>query len=93
MALVHGVVRRARVRWLMGSSVSDVSFSVVFFVSVSGMLSTLGSELGGVCMTCTLGASKGGGGRGVVGLLTNFSVGFFSFPVGSLGGSVEDLFC
>ena len=38
----HGVVQRDRVRWAMGSSVSSVSFSVVFLVSVGGMMSTLG---------------------------------------------------
>ena len=40
----YGVVRRACVRWVMGLSVSYVSFSIVFLVSVSGMISTLGDE-------------------------------------------------
>ena len=89
VALGHGVVQRARVRWSMGSSVSAVSFSVVFLVSVGGMMSTLGYELGGFCMACTLEACAGEGGRGVVGLLTTCIVGFvFPFPVGSLGSSM-----
>ena len=44
VALGHGVVQRARVRWAMGLSMSAVSFSVVFLVSVSGMMPTLGAE-------------------------------------------------
>ena len=47
----------------------------------------------GVCIACTLGACVGGGGRGVVGLLTTCIVGFVCiFLVGSLGGSMGDLF-
>ena len=88
------MVRRARVQWEMGLYVSYVSFSVVFLVSISGMMSTLGYELVGVCMTCTLGDGTGEGGRGVVGLLTTCIVGFVcAFPVGLLGGSMGDLFC
>ena len=41
VALGHGVVRRACVRWAMGSS---VSFYVVFLVSVGNIMSTLGDE-------------------------------------------------
>ena len=90
----HGVVRHACVLWSMGSSVSSVSFSVVFLVSVGGMMSTLGDELVGFCITCTLGACMGGGGRGVVCLLTTFIFGFVRyFPVGSLGGSMGALLC
>ena len=44
VALGHGVVRHAHVRWEMGLSMSAVSFSVVFLVSVSGMMPTLGAE-------------------------------------------------
>ena len=40
----HGVGWRARVQWVMGSSVSSVSFSVVLLVSVGGMMSTIGDE-------------------------------------------------
>ena len=40
----HGVVRRARVRWAMGSSVSAVSFSIVFLVSIGGIMYILGAE-------------------------------------------------
>ena len=54
------MVRRARVRWAMGSS---VSVSLLFLVSGGGMMSTLGAELGGVFMTCTLGDCAGEGGR------------------------------
>ena len=62
-------------------------------VSVGGMMSTLGDELVGVCMTCTLGDGTGEGGRGVVGLLTTCIVGFVCiFLVGSLGGSMGALF-
>ena len=57
---VAGMVRRARVRWVMGLS---VLVSVLFVVSGTGKMSTLGYELGGVCMTCTLGACAGEGGR------------------------------
>ena len=38
---VAGVVRRARVRWVMGSS---VLVSVILVVSGGGIMSTLGSE-------------------------------------------------
>ena len=41
---VAGMVRRARVRWVMGSS---VLVSVLFIVSGGGKMSTLGYELGG----------------------------------------------
>ena len=83
------MVRHARVRWAM---VSSVSFSVLFLVSVGGIMSTLGDELVGVCMTCTLGACMGEDGRGVVGLLTTCIVGFVcAFPVGSLGVSMGAL--
>ena len=62
----------------MGSS---VSFYVLFLVSVGGMMSTLGDEVVGVCMNCTLGVCVGEDGRGVVGfvigLLTNCIVSFF----------------
>ena len=45
-------------------------------------------------MTCNLGACAGGCGRGFVGILTTCIFGFgFSFPVGSLGGSMGDFFC
>ena len=44
VALGHGVVRRARVRWAMGSSVSAVSFSIVFLVSIGGIMYILGAE-------------------------------------------------
>ena len=44
-------------------------------------------------MTCILGDCMGEGGRGVVDLLTNCIVDFFSFPVGSLGGLMGALFC
>ena len=57
---VAGMVRRARVRWVMGSS---VLVSVLFVVYGGGKMSTLGYELGGVCMICTLGACAGEGGR------------------------------
>ena len=88
----HGVGRRARVKWAMSLSVSSVSFFVVFLVSVGGMMSTLGDELVGFFITCTLGACMGGGGRGVVCLLTTFIFGFVRyFPVGSLGGSMGAL--
>ena len=44
-------------------------------------------------MTCNLGACAGGCGRGFVGILTTCIFGFgFSFPVGSLGGSMGDFF-
>ena len=43
----HGVAQHARVRWAMGYS---MSFSVLFLVSVGGIMSTLGDELVGVCM-------------------------------------------
>ena len=62
----HVVDRRARVQWAMGSS---VLFSVLLLVSVGGILSTLGDELVGVCINCTLGACSVEGGRGVVGFL------------------------
>ena len=84
------MVRRARVRSAMGSS---VSFSVVFLVSVGGVMSTLGDELVGFCMNCTLGACTGEDGRGVVGLMTTCIVRFVcAFPVGSLGVSMGALF-
>ena len=38
---VAGVIRRARVRWVMGSS---VSVSVLFLISGGSMMSTLGAE-------------------------------------------------
>ena len=44
VALGHGVVQCARVRWAMDSSVSAVSFYVVLLVSVNGMMSPLGDE-------------------------------------------------
>ena len=44
VALGHGVVRRDPVQWVIGLSVSSVSFSIVFLVSISGMISTLGAE-------------------------------------------------
>ena len=51
-------------RWVMGSSVSAVPASVLFLlVYVGGMMSNLGSERGGVFMTCNLGASAGEDGR------------------------------
>ena len=89
----HGVARRACVRWAMGSS---MSFSVLFLVSVGDIMSTLGDESVGVCMSCTLGACAGGDFRGVagflIGLLTNCIVGFVcAFPVGSLGRSMGAL--
>ena len=78
MAQVHGVDRRARVRWVMGSS---LLFSVLFLVSVVCIISTLGDYLVGVCMICTLGSCVGGDGKVVVGfvigILTNYIVGFF----------------
>ena len=40
----HGLVRRDSVWWEMGSSVLSVSFYVALFVSVGGMMSTLGDE-------------------------------------------------
>ena len=55
----HSMVRRACVGWAMGSSVSTVSFSVVFLVFVGSMMSTHGDEFVGVCMTFTLGACEG----------------------------------
>ena len=64
MAQGHGVARRARVWWAMGSS---MSFSVLFLVSVGGIMSTLGDELVAVCMNFTLGACMGEECRGVVG--------------------------
>ena len=57
---VSGVVRSAHVRWAMGSS---VLVSVLLVVSSGSMMSTLGAELGVVCMDFTLGACAGGGGR------------------------------
>ena len=61
---VAGVIRRARVRWAMGSSVSAVPVSILFLViSVGGMMSNLGAERGGVFMTCNLGACAGEDGR------------------------------
>ena len=85
------MVRRACVRWAMGS---PLSFYVVFFVSVGGMMSTLGDELVGVCMSYTLGSCTGKNGRGVVGLLTTCIVGFVcALPVGSLFGSMLALLC
>ena len=84
------MVQRARVRWAMGSS---VSFSVVFLVSVGGMMSTLGDELVGVCMNCTLVYCRVEEGRGVVCLMTTCIIGFVcAFPVGSLVGSMGALF-
>ena len=53
---VAGIVQLAHVWWEMGLS---VLISVIFVVSSGGMMSTLGSELGGVCMTFTLGACAG----------------------------------
>ena len=77
----------------MGSS---MSFSVLFLVSVGGIMYTLGYELVGVCMNCTLGACVGEDGRRVdgfvIGLLTNCILGFVcTFPVSSLGVSMEAL--
>ena len=51
-----GVVGLARVQWAMGSSV------VMSVMSGGGMMPIFGAELGGVCMTCTLGACVGEGG-------------------------------
>ena len=53
---VAGVIQLAHVRWSMGSSV------VMSVMSGGGMMSTLGAELGGVFMTCTLGACAEEGG-------------------------------
>ena len=59
-------------------------------------MSNLGDELVGVCINFTLVDCSGEDGRGIVGfvigILTNFIVGFFfAFPVSSLGGSMEAL--
>ena len=84
----HGVALRACVRWVM---VSYMSFSVLFLVSVGGIMSTLGDELVGVCMNFTFGACVGEDSRGlvgfVIGILTTCIAGFvFDFLVSSLGG-------
>ena len=51
-----GVVRLDYVRWSMGSSV------LMSMMSGGNMMSTLGAEGGGVCMTCTHGDCEGEGG-------------------------------
>ena len=61
-------------------------------------MSTLGDELVGVCINFTLIDCAGEDGRGIVGfvigILTNFIVGFvLAFTVSSLGGSMEALLC